>query len=189
MIEARGAACTLASMLDQPSGSVEKKTSRLPNNCLHREDFVIVGWTDPEGSRPYLGALLLGYYTKDGRLHYAGSVTAGITVRELMRLARMLGPLETPHLPIDGLPPRDVGVGSPLDPSRVHWVFPLTVVEVTYLTWTLNNLLRKVSYQGQRDKAARHVVRSIPHQQQRARGPLKSAAARAIARLTSRSIA
>jgi hypothetical protein len=53
-------------MLDQLSGFVEEQTSRLPNKCLHREDFVIVGWTDPQGSRPYLGALLLGYYTKDG---------------------------------------------------------------------------------------------------------------------------
>jgi len=176
-------------MLDQLSGFVEEQTSRLPNKCLHREDFVIVGWTDPQGSRPYLGALLLGYYTKDGRLHYAGSVSDGIKVRELMRLARMLGPLETPHLPLDGLPPRDTGFGSSLELSRVHWVFPLTVVEVTYLTWTLNNLLREVSYQGQRDKAARHVVRSVPHQHERTRGPLKSAAARAVTRLPLGSIA
>ena len=172
-------------MLDQLSGSVEEQTSRLPNARLHREDFVVVGWTDPEGSRPYLGALLLGYYTKDGRLHYAGSASAGIKVRELMRLARMLGPLETPQLPIDGLLPRDTGFGSP----RVHWVFPLTVVEVTYLTWTLNNVLREVAYQGQRDKPARQVVRSVPHQRERRPRPLKSAAARAVSRLTSRSIA
>ena len=176
-------------MLDQLPGSVEEQTSRLPNKSLHREDFVVVGWTDPEGSRPYLGALLLGYYTKDGRLHYAGSVSAGITVRELMRLARMLGPLETPQLPINGLPPRDTGFGSPLELSRVHWVFPLTVVEVTYLTWTLNNLLRGVSYQGQRDKPARQVVRSVPHQQQRAPRALKSAAGRAVTKLFSKRIA
>ena len=40
--------------------------------CLNREEFVVVGWTDPEGSRPHLGALLLGYYTEDGRLIYVG---------------------------------------------------------------------------------------------------------------------
>jgi bifunctional non-homologous end joining protein LigD len=46
----------------------------------------------------------------------------------------------------------------------VHWVRPQVVVEVTYLTWTEDNLLRQVSYQGQReDKPARQVVRSIPH--------------------------
>jgi DNA ligase D-like protein (predicted ligase) len=40
--------------------------------CLHREEFVVVGWTDPEGSRPWLGALLLAYYDPAGRLVYAG---------------------------------------------------------------------------------------------------------------------
>jgi hypothetical protein len=44
--------------------------------CLDRQEFVIVGWTDPEGSRLHLGALLLGYYTDDGRLSYAGRVGA-----------------------------------------------------------------------------------------------------------------
>ena len=46
--------------------------------CLHREEFVVVGWTDPEGRRPYLGALLLAYYDPDGRLVYAGRAGTGI---------------------------------------------------------------------------------------------------------------
>jgi bifunctional non-homologous end joining protein LigD len=44
---------------------------------LNRQEFVIVGWSDPAGSRPYLGALLLGYYTDDGKLIYAGRVGTG----------------------------------------------------------------------------------------------------------------
>jgi ATP-dependent DNA ligase len=46
--------------------------------CLNREEFVVVGWTDPEGSRPWLGALLLAYYAADGRLVYAGRAGTGI---------------------------------------------------------------------------------------------------------------
>jgi bifunctional non-homologous end joining protein LigD len=46
--------------------------------CLHREEFVVVGWTDPEGRRPRLGALLLAYYDPDGRLVYAGRAGTGI---------------------------------------------------------------------------------------------------------------
>ncbi len=38
------------------------------SKCLNRQEFVVIGWTDPEGSRPHLGALLLGYYTDDGKL-------------------------------------------------------------------------------------------------------------------------
>src|SRR5271170_2447974 len=45
--------------------------------ALNRQEFVIVGWSDPEGTRPYLGALLLGYYSDDGKLIYAGRVGTG----------------------------------------------------------------------------------------------------------------
>jgi ATP-dependent DNA ligase len=61
-------------------------------------------------------------------------------------------------------PPRDSRFGSPLKLSKVHWVKPKLVVEVTYLTWTADNLLRQVSYQAQReDKPAKQVVRPAPH--------------------------
>ena len=46
--------------------------------CLNREEFVVVGWTDPEGTRPFIGALLLGYYDASGRLVYAGRVGTGM---------------------------------------------------------------------------------------------------------------
>jgi DNA ligase D-like protein (predicted ligase) len=51
--------------------------------ALNRQEFVVVGWSDPEGSRPYLGALLLGYYTDDGKLIYAGRVGTGMPVKVL----------------------------------------------------------------------------------------------------------
>jgi ATP-dependent DNA ligase len=102
----------------------------------HREEFDVVGWTDPEGSRPHIGALLLGYYTNDGRLHYAGRAGTGMNEKELKRLAGVLGQLQVPRMPLAEPPPRDSRFGSPLKLSRVHWVRPKVVVEVTYLTWT-----------------------------------------------------
>lgn len=60
--------------------------------CLHGDEFVVVGWTDPEGTRPYLGALLLGYYDSGGRLIYAGRAGTGIKQAELQRLWRRLPP-------------------------------------------------------------------------------------------------
>ncbi|TAJ81824.1 non-homologous end-joining DNA ligase [Reyranella sp.] len=134
------------------------------SKCLNREEFVVVGWTDPEGSRSHIGALLLGYYTEDGRLRYAGRAGTGITDKELKRLAGVLAPLQVSKMPLAEPPPRDSRFGSPLKLSRVHWVKPELVVEVTYLTWTDDNLLRQVSYQGQReDKPATQVVRATPH--------------------------
>jgi DNA ligase D-like protein (predicted ligase) len=72
--------------------------------CLHREEFVVVGWTDPEGRRPYLGALLLAYYDPDGRLVYAGRAGTGINTAELERLWRRLQPLATDTMPLE-VPP------------------------------------------------------------------------------------
>ncbi|GEP61952.1 hypothetical protein RSO01_91180 [Reyranella soli] len=155
-------------------GAVSKRADRpyapgdrgiwVKSKCLNREEFVVVGWTDPEGSRSHIGALLLGYYTEDGRLHYAGRAGTGISDKELKRLAGVLAPLQAKRMPLAEPPPRDSRFGSPLKLSRVHWVKPELVVEVTYLTWTEDNLLRQVSYQGQRkDKPARQVVRPVPH--------------------------
>ena len=63
------------------------------SKCLNREEFVVVGWTDPERSRSHIGALLLGYFTEDGRLLYAGRAGTGMTEKELKRLAGVLAPL------------------------------------------------------------------------------------------------
>jgi bifunctional non-homologous end joining protein LigD len=134
------------------------------SKCLNRAEFLVVGWTDPEGSRSHIGALLLGYYTDDGRLLYAGRAGTGMTDKELKRLAGVLAPLSVAKMPLAEPPPRDSRFGPPLKLSRVHWVRPVVVVEATYLTWTEDNLLRQVSYQAQReDKPARQVVRPAPH--------------------------
>jgi ATP-dependent DNA ligase len=104
--------------------------------CLNREEFVIVGWTDPEGSRPHLGALLLAYYAPDGRLVYAGRAGTGMNAAELLRLRRRLEPLATDRMPLDVPPPRTSRFGSPFVLSRAHWLRPELVAEVTFLTWT-----------------------------------------------------
>jgi bifunctional non-homologous end joining protein LigD len=132
--------------------------------CLHREEFVVVGWTDPEGSRPYLDALLLGYYDPDGKLIYAGRVGTGIDTAELQRLWRRLQPLIPTRMPLEAPHPRSTRFGSPLVLSRVHRVRPELVVEVKFLAWAEDNLLRQVVYQGLReDKPAREVRREVPH--------------------------
>jgi bifunctional non-homologous end joining protein LigD len=132
--------------------------------CLNREEFVVIGWTDPEGARPHLGALLLGYYDPGGRLTYAGRVGTGINQAELERLWRKLRPLAVAKMPLDTPPPRSTRFGSPLVLSRVHWVRPELVAEVKFLTWTDDNLLRQVVYEGLReDKPARDVQRAVPH--------------------------
>lgn len=89
------------------------------SKCLNRQEFVIVGWTDPEGSRPQLGALLLGYYTDDGKLIYAGRVGTGMPAKVLADLRRRLEPLARTGSPLSAPPPRKTRFGSPLVLSRV----------------------------------------------------------------------
>jgi bifunctional non-homologous end joining protein LigD len=99
------------------------RRSWLKTKCLNREEFVVVGWSDPEGSRHRIGALLLGYYTPDGKLIYAGRAGTGMPVDELERLWQRLQPLVVPN-----------------------WVRPEMVVEVSYVEWRPDGLLRNVVY-------------------------------------------
>ena len=67
-------------------------------------------------------------------------------------------------MPLDAPPPRDSRFGSPLTLSRVHWVRPELVAEVKFLSWTEDNLLRQVVYEGLReDKPAAEVRRATPY--------------------------
>ena len=102
-------------------------------------------------------------FPRNGNLKQ-GRAATGMTEKELKRLAGVLVPLQMPKMPLAVPPPRDSRFGSALKLSKVHWVRPELVVGVTYLTWTDDNLLRQVSYQGQReDKPASQVVRTIPY--------------------------
>ena len=125
-------------------------------------------------ARPFLGALLLAYYDPDERLVYAGRAGTGIDYAELERLWRRLQPLAISEMPLDAPPPRDSRFGSPLTLSRVHWVRPELVAEVKFLTWTEDNLLRQVVYEGLReDKPA--LCRSRNPARRRARASAHNA--------------
>lgn len=131
--------------------------------CLNRAEFVVVGWSDPEGSRPYLGALLLGYYEPDGRLVYAGRVGTGMSEKTLASLHKRLKPLAIKRMPLAAPPPRDNRFGRPLELAKAHWVRPELVAEMTYLSWPDDGLLRHTVFVGLReDKPAREVRREKP---------------------------
>src|SRR5208283_2344673 len=102
-------------------------------------------------------------YTDDGRLIYAGRVGTGMPDKVLADLRRRLEPLARTTSPLSAPPPRKTRFGSPLVLSRVHWVEPKLVAEITYLTWTGDALLRRTVYIGLRsDKPAREVRLEAP---------------------------
>jgi DNA ligase D-like protein (predicted ligase) len=133
------------------------------SKCYQREESIIVGYSEPEGSRAHIGARLLAYYDDERKLTYGGRVGTGMSGDELRRVHDALRPLRTPRMPLDVAPPRTSRFGSPLNLSRVTWVLPKLVCEVRFLTWTADGLIRQGAYQGLRaDKLAKDVRRSRP---------------------------
>ena len=118
--------------------------------CHKQQEFVIGGFTDPQGHRMGLGALLLGFYRK-GKLLYAGKVGTGFDRDTLQRLGRRLAQLQISHPPFaeDGLPCRNA-----------HWVRPTLVTEIAFTEWTPADKLRHPRFLGLReDKQPSEVVR------------------------------
>jgi DNA ligase D-like protein (predicted ligase) len=118
--------------------------------CEAGQELVVVGWTDPEGSRVALGALLLGYHDGDD-LVYAGKVGTGFSQSVLRDLHAQLARLEVDESPCTrGALPR----------KAVHWAEPRLVAQVAFTEWTSANQLRHPRYLGLRtDKDAADVVR------------------------------
>jgi bifunctional non-homologous end joining protein LigD len=125
------------------------------SKCLLRQELVIGGFTDPEGSRAGLGALLLGYY-EDAALIFAGKVGTGFTQKSATELRHRLDAIErrTPAYAV--LPPRPIA-------KRAHWVTPVLVCEVSFTEWTEDGMIRHPVFQGlRRDKRADEVRRERP---------------------------
>jgi bifunctional non-homologous end joining protein LigD len=122
--------------------------------AISRQELVIGGYTDPEGSRTGIGALLLGYYDNDGKFVFAGKVGTGFTQKLLGELHRRLTPLVQKECPFAVAPPAG-WLGR-----TAHWTRPELVGEVAFTEWTDDGRLRHPSFQGLReDKKARQVVR------------------------------
>jgi ATP-dependent DNA ligase len=122
----------------------------LKMKCEATQEFVVGGFTDPQGSRIGLGALLVGYF-EDGEFAFAGKVGTGFDAALLRTLRARLDALETGQQPFT----KAVGL-----PKRAHWVRPDVVVQVAFTEWTAHGKLRHPRLLGVRiDKAAREVVR------------------------------
>jgi bifunctional non-homologous end joining protein LigD len=121
--------------------------------CVKRQEFVIGGFTDPEGSREGIGALLIGYYDKSGHLVFAGKVGTGYTRALALELRHTLDGIEQTECPFAERPERRIALGA-------HWVAPKLVGEVAFAEWTKDGTLRHPSFKGlRRDKSPKDVRR------------------------------
>lgn len=113
-----------------------------------RQETVIGGFTEPRGSRTYLGSLLLGVYDK-GALKYVGHSGGGMTVNQLRDLQQRLLKLERKTSPFSTTPKAN---------APVHWVEPKLICEVSFSEWTSEGSMRQPKFEGLRDdKAPKNV--------------------------------
>ncbi|KXJ66247.1 ATP-dependent DNA ligase [Achromobacter xylosoxidans] len=118
--------------------------------CARRQEFAIVGYTAPKGSRAGLGALLLAVTEQDGSLRYAGKVGTGFDDASLVSLQKRLASIETGKKPVANAPAA----------GGVRWVKPELIAEVSFGEWTGGGHIRHSVFRGLRqDKPVRAISR------------------------------
>lgn len=121
--------------------------------CKHRQEFVVVGYSEPKGSRSAFGALLLGLHDADsGELRYAGKVGTGFNETTLRSIFSQLTPLETKETPVVNPP-------AGFEAKGVHWLKPELLAEVAYAEITKDGSVRHAVFHGLRnDKPAKVIT-------------------------------
>ena len=129
--------------------------------CKQRQEFVVVGYTDPKGSRSGFGALLLALHDDDsGQLRYAGKVGTGFSTATLASIHARLKPLQITK-PALAKPPTGA------EARGVHWLQPQLLAEVAYAQMTRDGIVRHSVFHGLRDDKAATAIdleRAMPTQ-------------------------
>lgn len=130
----------------------KRSSSWIKIKCGNRQEFIIVGYTAPKGTRTGFGALLLGLHDDDGQLRYAGKVGTGFDQATLTSLHRRLQALEIARCPLAKAPPA-------ADVRGAQWLEPQLMCEVAYAEMTRQGVVRHAVFHGLRtDKPAQAIT-------------------------------
>src|SRR5690349_2656098 len=152
-----------------PYRTARRSPEWIKHKLTRQDEFVVVGWTDPGGTREYFGSLILGAHDHGG-LRYAGEVGTGFNAAELERVMKLLQRIETPTCPLTPKPKILSAKGTP------HWVRPRLVAQVRYTEITDDGRLRHPAYLGLRDdKAASEVTTPKPVEVKKPVAPINNA--------------
>ena len=155
-----GSACALGleGVIGKRAGSPYRSSRSadwIKLKCRQRQEFVVVGFTKPQGSRSGFGALLLAVNEAKG-LRYAGRVGTGFNEALLANLHKRMKALARDDSPLHKQP-------SAAQRRGVQWIEPQLVVEVTFAGWTGEGLVRQGAFVGERsDKPAEQIIEEQP---------------------------
>jgi bifunctional non-homologous end joining protein LigD len=145
----------LEGLIGKRAGSTytsKRSSSWVKIKCSNRQEFIIVGYTQPKGSRTGFGALLLGLHDDNGKLLYAGKVGTGFNHATLQSLHKQLQKLETDKSPL--------AIAAPAaDVRGAQWLKPDLMCEVAYAEMTRQGVVRHSVFHGLRsDKPAKAIT-------------------------------
>jgi len=137
------------------SGYVSRRSADwIKLKCTQRQEFVIGGYTDPQGARAGIGSLLLGVHDDERKLRYAGNVGTGFNAKSLLDVKRKLDSLASSESPFQD----KTGIDH-----KAHWVAPRLLAEVSFGEWTRTGRIRHAVFHGLRsDKKAAAIIREKP---------------------------
>ena len=122
--------------------------------CVNEQEFVIGGFTPPQGARKHFGAVLVGYYEKK-RLFFAGKVGTGFNTKLLASLHKLLKAEKRDDCPFADLPSKQGGQWvqgiTPTMMRQIAWVNPVFVCQVKFAEWTRDGKLRQPVFLGLRE--------------------------------------
>ena len=157
----------LEGVIGKQRGSVYEPDRRsgawIKLKCVNEQEFVIGGFTPPQGARKHFGAVLVGYYEKK-RLLFAGKVGTGFNTKLLASLHKELKAEKRNDCPFADLPSKQGGQWvqgiTPTMMRQIEWVNPVLVCQVKFSEWTRDGKLRQPVFLGLReDKKPAEVVR------------------------------
>lgn len=138
-------------IVKNPTSSYQPKRSTdwLKFKASREQEFVILGYTNPQGLRQFFGSILIGFYD-NGQLRYAGKVGTGFDSETLKELFEMFEDLKT----------KEPATADEIHEKSAHYIKPQLVCEVGFTEWTDDNKLRHPRYLGLRhDKIAKEVIK------------------------------
>jgi bifunctional non-homologous end joining protein LigD len=156
----------IGKLRDSPYEPGRRSGAWIKLKCVNEQEFIIGGYTPPQGARKHFGAVLVGYY-RDSDLVFASKVGTGFTTKSLAALHKKFRAEERPDCPFVDLPSKQNGQWvqgiTPSMMKKMRWINPKFVAEIKFAEWTRDGKLRAPVFLALReDKKPGEVVREVP---------------------------